>query len=204
VRAVVVGSGRSGSKWAAVVLRVAGYRAGHEQAYTTGMLADDSPPDHRWAEVLDVDCTLAAVPYLLGLTQVRRVLLVRHPLGFATSLCSSGPLLAGSAPAGLTTHLHAHHPDVMAATSEAEAAVRFWTVWNSMAAKHADVILRLEDVTPAGLVAACDLVPRLAMLPVPPVGAGPRDVPVSWDDVPDDVADEARTLAARMFGYHDG
>lgn len=197
-RFVVTGTGRCGTKWAATALRTAGILCGHEQVFTTDMLPQAQSP--RWG-AFEGDSSLAAVPYMLTPGIARRVLLVRHPLGFAGSLLRVGPLLAGSQPDGLTRYLKARHPHVFDTDRETTAALRYWTVWNRQAADHADVVLRIEEVTVADLLVAVERTPRWPTYPVDPTNVGPNGDDLRWGVQDPETAIDARNLA-REFGYN--
>lgn len=202
-RVVVTGTGRSGTKWCATVLRLGGILCGHEQVFTTGQF--DGMTEQEWGP-FEADSSLAAVPFLDRHPQARKVLVVREPLAFAGSILAVGPLLCGSQPRALADHLARRHPWVLDAPTEAGAALRWWAVWNGQGASHADVTLRLEGLTPDVLYDACGVVPRWPTFPFDrPVNAGAADkTAVTWGGCGDpDAVDAALPLAAR-FGYGDG
>lgn len=150
-RFLITGTGRSGTKWCATALRCAGIYCGHEQVFATAMLPNHNPP--RWTS-LQGDASLAAMPYMAELPDVTKVLVVRHPLAFVSSMLKVGPFLTGSQPAGLVEYIDATFPDVMASENEVEAALRFWLHWNQTARQHCDSWLRLEDLTVPKLLEA--------------------------------------------------
>lgn len=150
-RFLITGTGRSGTKWCATALRIAGVYCGHEQVFATAMLPEHNSP--YWGDLVG-DSSLAAMPYMAELPGVTKVLVVRHPLDFVSSMLKVGPLLAGVQPAGLQEYLTVTFPDVMTAKNEVEAALRYWLHWNRTARPHAQAVLRIEDLTVPALLAA--------------------------------------------------
>jgi hypothetical protein len=150
-RFLITGTGRSGTKWCATALRIAGVYCGHEQVFATAMLPQHHEP--HWGRLVG-DSSLAAMPYMEELPNVTKVLVVRHPLDFVSSMLKVGPLLDGGQPAGLKEYLTVTFPDVMTAENEVEAALRYWLHWNRAALPQAQAVLRIEDLTVAALLAA--------------------------------------------------
>lgn len=209
---VIAGTGRSGTKWAAAALRSAGWLCGHEQVFPTDMLRHAPVGKDGFSEPtsigrldggpFDGDSSLAAMPWLPYLSDdVRKVLLVRHPLDVVASLLATGPLLAGSQPVGLMKYLHREMPDVVdGGQSEVDAAARYWMRWNLAAARHADTVLRLEDATVDVLCQYVRVEPRWPTFPMAPVNCGPGDVTVRLDMLTPPVRGNL-VAAAEMFGY---
>lgn len=200
MRFVVAGTGRSGTKWCATVLRVAGHACGHEQVFMTGRLARAPDWDSRWADGWDGDSSLAAVPFLPRLQHLTRLLVVRHPLTFAGSICRVGPLLERSQPEGLHAYLDDAYPWIADAPDDVAAAIDYWIAWNRAALPHVDRVARIEDLHSFLLLDLLGLHPRWHTFPLPPVNVGPSGDDPTWDDLDPARADAARTLADEL-GY---
>lgn len=142
-RFVIAGTGRSGTKWCATALRVAGVLCGHEQVFCTEQLVDMGP--QTWHD-FEGDASLAAVPFLDRHDDCRRVLVVRHPLDVAASFLHVGPFTHGSQPRGLLAYLERRLPTVLDAENEVTAALQYWVLWNQMALAVVDEVARLEDL----------------------------------------------------------
>lgn len=196
MRFVITGTGRSGTKWCATVLRVAGIACGHEQVFTTANLSTHASAS--WG-VLQGDSSLAAVPHL-GRLDCRRVLVVRHPLDVAASFARVGGFLVGNQPAGLLRYLHRQHPSIFVRPDEVSAAVAYWTEWNRTAVEHADRVVLLEDLTPDLLYETVGVEPAWPPYPIARMNVGPTGDRPQWDDLSDDLRDSAQALAAE-FGY---
>jgi len=196
VKFVIAGTGRSGTKWCATVLRVGGVYCGHEQVYPTKTLIE--PRSIVWGDY-EGDASLAAVPFLAE-ADAWRVLVVRHPLDVAASIVRTGGFLAGNQPSALLHYVRRHHPQVFDQPDELSAAVAYWTAWNIHAEPHADRIVLLEDLTVPAVFDAVRLAPRWQRFPLGAVNTGPSGVRPQWDDIEPAVRDTAQQVASR-FGY---
>jgi hypothetical protein len=145
-RAVVIGSGRSGTGFMAAVLTAAGLDAGHEAFWHAhgGLHASQ----------LDVDCSWLALPAIEFGNHPepwtgRTLHVVRHPVDTVRSLL--GTALFDPAMTGNTYAAHAwmHSPraGVLVGHNALHAAVEFWCDWNARCAAVADATVRLEDAT---------------------------------------------------------
>lgn len=200
-RFIVAGTGRSGTKWCATALRVAGLLCGHEQVFTTAQLVRNDPP--RWRQFAG-DSSLAATPLLHRYPQMTRILVVRHPYDFAQSWLFNGSFLANGAPADLTRFVGRRFPEVLSAANDTEATLLYWCVWNETALAHVNEVLPLEQLDLPTLLAATKHRHRWPLYPFSGVkvnysGAG-RLAPSSLRNVPSDTLD--RTVAlANTLGY---
>ena len=193
------GTGRSGTKWCATALRNGGIYCGHEQVFATAMLPHHHAP--RWV-AFDGDSSLAAVPYFEDLPHATKILVVRDPYTFVSSMLKAGPLMAGSQPAGLTEYLYAQFPDIFESANEPEAAMRYWVHWNRLGARYADHLFRLEELVPGDLFSAIGVEPKWHQYPIGIVNHAPNYAKGEYDvDCIDDrLRQEAEDLAFE-FGY---
>jgi hypothetical protein len=199
-RFVITGTGRSGTKWCATALRCAGVYCGHEQVFATAMMPNHDPP--RWGD-FEGDSSLAAVPYLIDLPDVIRVLVVRDPFSVVSGFLKAGPFIAGSQPAGMIEYLDQRFPGIRQSKTEAEGALRYWLAWNRTAVQNADVVLRLEDLTVDMLLKAIGREPRWHPYPLGPINQSPSYARGYYEasDIPDYLFREAMEEAAN-FGYY--
>lgn len=192
---IITGTGRSGTKWCATVMRLAGYRCGHEQVFKTEQLPEFG--DQEW-EDFEGDSSLAAAPFLHRWFDSRKVLVVRHPLSVVASFIHNGPLTEDGQPEGLMRFLHANYPEIPLADSELEAVLRYWVLWNSLAMDEVDVVVKLEDLTPETLLEAVGVEPRWPLFPFDePVNAS-VETPITPDSI--EAYPRAGELAAQL-GY---
>lgn len=200
-RFIITGTGRSGTKWCATALRCAGIYCGHEQVFSTALLPVYGTP--RWPDEMEGDSSLAAVPYLKHYDDMTRVLVVRDPFSVVSGFLKAGPFLAGSQPAGLTEYVDKRHPEIRQSRTEAEAALRYWLAWNRTAVEHADVVLRIEDLTVDVLLKAVGREPRWHTYPLGPINQSPSYARGYFraDDIPDALFREAIEEASN-FGYY--
>lgn len=196
---VITGTGRCGTKWCATALRNAGIYCGHENVFATAMMPAHGTP--RWGE-FEGDSSLAAVPYLGEMHDVRKVLMVRNPFRFVSSMLKVGPFMTGSQPAGLVEYITEMMPDVMRSDTEVEAALRFWLHWNALGHVRADVTLRIESTTQPMLLDAIERIPRWMTYPIGIVNhaANYSMGEYTIDGVPAALIEAVRNQAAR-FGY---
>lgn len=143
-RAVVVGSGRSGTGYMAAVLTAAGLDAGHEAFWHAhgGLHASQ----------LDVDCSWLALPAIEFGNHPepwtgRTLHVVRHPVATVRSLLGTGlfaPDLTGN-PYAAHARMHSPRAAALAEFNPLHAAVEFWCDWNARCAAVADATVCLED-----------------------------------------------------------
>lgn len=196
-RFVITGSGRSGTKWCATVLRVRGILCGHEQVFATGQLIKGGGYD--WGPFAG-DSSLAAVPALPKLDGVIRILVVRHPLDVADSFRRVGSILHGSLPRGLDIYLRRHHLHIFNRPDELAAGVDYWLTWNRLAADHVDHVVQLEGLTGDRLTGLAGVEPVWPGFPVGPVNVGPASKRPDWSEIPERLRNEVQKFA-RQVGY---
>lgn len=204
MRFVIAGTGRSGTKWCATTLRVAGIYCGHEQMFSPEMLfhLDGPLPRHRH---FAGDASFCAVPFLSRLDSFRRVLVVRHPLACAASWIRAGGLLRGGHRPGVSYRLAHDHPDVLDADDEQEATLRYWLGWNRRGVEHADRVAPIEDLDGSELLRLCGYSePAWEPFPLGPVNAtrpGSTAELDRWPDrLPSGLVDDVRAFAVEL-GY---
>lgn len=153
---LIGGTGRSGTKWCAAVLRVAGYECGHEDTYPPREL------DEWVIGFAEYEASCALPAYFEHIDYDRKVLVVRHPYSFAGSWVRNGP------PTGIVEYVSERFG--IRAFDPIRWALEYWEQWNRMGAEHADEIVRLEDLDADRLLAVCGLPWRWTPMPVPAVG----------------------------------
>lgn len=146
-RAVVIGSGRSGTGFMAAVLKAAGLDAAHEGYWH----AHGGPH----ASQLDVDCSWLALPAIEHGTYGSNtapwtgptIHVVRHPVDTVRSLLGTGLFnidMDGN-PYAMHAWMHARSAGMLVGHHPLHAAVEFWCEWNARCRAVADATLRLED-----------------------------------------------------------
>lgn len=143
-RAVVIGTGRSGTGYMAALLKTAGIDAGHEAHWH----AHSGPH----ASQLDVDCSWLALPAIEGNSwggpwTGRTLHVVRHPVDTVRSLLGTGlfNIEMSENPYAVHAWMHARSAGMLVGHHPLHAAVEFWCEWNARCAAVADATVRLED-----------------------------------------------------------
>ncbi len=205
-RAVIVGTGRSGTGWCAAALRAAGVRCGHQDAIRHDQVLGAPIEWGDW----EVEASFEATPLLpeLRAGEVWTLLIVREPLAVIRSwveLGAFGPNM-DSTYGKWAEVLRLHFPAVLVERTPIERAARYWHDLNAFALANADAWLRIEWLTPAELTAAVGFgepggVDRL------PEGAWNRrraakrrTVEIIGDDLPSGLRADVGGLARRL-GY---
>lgn len=207
-RFVVTGTGRSGTRWCAHLLRAAGVNCGHEQVFTFRVALGRRP--HRWREFA-ADSSWLAVPLLPAL-RVPAYLVVRHPLKVAHSMLQLG-WFAQDQRRDVNGVIYQHLPQVRDEATREDKALAMWLHWNLTALPYAAHVFRLEHLLTTG---GADLLTAAGRGPVPPaeleaIAADParRNTktdrkrpadPPRWGDFRPELAVAARRVA-QMFGY---
>lgn len=158
---VVIGSGRSGTGWAARHLTAAGVACGHESVFDWHPSSHParrldypgrtpSPHEPPAGIALRAESSLAAIAYLAAVPRSARVWhLARDPLRVVRSWAST-PLLVTDTPYG--RFARAHVPELAAEPTLAGASARWVAAWNLRGHAAADALGlaykldRLEDV----------------------------------------------------------
>ncbi|HET7584817.1 MAG TPA: hypothetical protein VFK13_07920 [Gemmatimonadaceae bacterium] len=161
MRFVVTGTGRSGTGYAAKLFNAAGLRCGHEDVFTDkpglwdsaaprqGLVARAKEPLGRAKEELrrrrthfEGDASWMAVPRLARFKGVS-FLQLRHPIPVIRSFMGtkffSNPLEHRAQRRFASAHFEITGDDI-------RDAMRWWTFWNGLAAAHATMVYRLEDM----------------------------------------------------------
>lgn len=139
-RFAIIGTGRSGTGYAAAIMQANGINCGHEGWFR--------PADDR-TDGLDGDASWLAVPTIEAGTWTGPVAhIVRHPIHVVRSLVGIRFFHheMADAPYPQFAREHCHqvadpHLDPVA------AAVEWWVTWNERCARLAHVKLRVEDLT---------------------------------------------------------
>lgn len=180
MKAVVIGSGRCGSRAVARWLSASGRRAGFEDVFTTEAVTAGGPFD--WGD-FTVDVSWRAMP-VVPLPGVQVVQLVRHPLDVITSMVALG----FHDDAGARAVVGVGCPNVYLHDSPHARAAHHWLAWNARLDNVAGVRWRIEDLG----------------LPVDPNTWTARSVTprAGWSDLPAGLATVVRSYA-RRYGYGD-
>lgn len=142
-RAVIIGTGRSGTGYMSrVVTEATGHATcGHEAWFRA--IGDPEPG-------FDVDSSWLALPAMeVGIWFGPAVHVVRHPVACVGSLLRTeffGVLANTPYPAFALGHCKAA-ADALAAAGPVAAAVEFWANWNARCAAVSQLTVRLEDVS---------------------------------------------------------
>jgi hypothetical protein len=202
VKLLVSGCGRSGTKFLARAIAVAGVTCTHEEAFTP-----DRAGTGEWAE-WQAEVSWCAAPHT-PLAGVHVVHLVRHPLDVIRSRVDKGTFAIRWSTKDEQPRLgpwarwaYRWCPGMKLARTEIEASAIHWVQWNRLVV--ADEVLRLEDVDVATITRLARIVDPSASgivtLP-PPVDAIPtakRSPRPTWDDL---AAVPGFEAMARRFGY---
>ncbi len=204
LRFVVVGSGRSGTAYAAAVFCRLGIPCGHEAVFGWG-----HPPDPR----LLGDSSFCAAPFLGWFSGVV-FHQVRHPLAVLQSVVATGFF---HDPGPYVPHLalvERFLPDLGRATTPIEKAIRFVLGWNLMCEPHAHLRWQVETLAPSTLRAAARLLGEersldqcadaLAAVPTDLnrlETRGLRRVVLGWEDLPAAGSTDDLVALAKRYGY---
>lgn len=234
-RFIVAAVGRSGTTWTAHALTAAGVRTSHEVTFHPRVRRPVWAPDVRGEAAWEAVPFLDRYPDALVVHQVRHPLLVirstddNHVFGpfppltgvrraavnarsaarqLAKRLRRPSPLevTGGAILPDYAAFIERHCPAVAAEHDHLAKSTRWWLEWNRMTEPHADVRVRIEDLTP-GSPALADLLERVGGGDVDAIAevsstTNQRKVgePLTWDDLPDHLRDDVRAMAER-YGY---
>ncbi|GAA2108076.1 hypothetical protein [Streptomyces synnematoformans] len=142
-RFAITGTGRSGTGYLAALMEANGITCGHE-----GWWRPDGIGRHTGG--LTGDASWLALPAIeTGAWSGPVALVVRHPVNTVRSLVGTKLFEPGDHDTHLTTayrrFAHTHCPQT-ASLDPLQAAVEFWSDWNTRCAAVADVKLRIEDL----------------------------------------------------------
>jgi len=216
-RAVITGTGHSGTAWIARALNLAGIAATHEGIFTLTRRPDP------WPAALTADVSLAATPYLAALdVDIVPVVVVRDPLEVLNSFLR-GWTFAASCPCHPDTpRAHLDSPlgrfiarHVSLPSAELDATARYVTDWHRLATaiRPDAAVLRIEDLNGEGLAELLDVfdaghvaryLHELELLPTDYNAHGPTGLnrpPFSWSTLPGSAATDALRGHADRLGY---
>lgn len=146
-RFVIVGTGRSGTRYCAELFRSCGIRCGHQDVFRHEHTLGMATP--VWWN-FDGDSSFEAVPMLEGITKdgVIAVLVVRHPLEVVQSWLSLGVFKDTMS----QTHslffqvLEARFPEVMSEPTPVARAARYYLTWNAAASRYSSAVIALSHL----------------------------------------------------------
>lgn len=145
-RLLVTGCGRSGTGFAAQVLRHAGINCGHEDVFK---LNGSRPYFARDWGKYGAESSWLAVPYLANRELYdTAVLLVRHPLAVIRSwmqlnLLSDEPV-TDSVRREVLNAVYRFRPEVQREASQLDRCAAMWFYWNTAALPYVNTIVRHE------------------------------------------------------------
>ena len=142
MRTLIVGTGRSGTRWITDTLNSQGVSAAHQAVRHAHVLGES----FSWPDV-EVVCSFEAVP-IMSRFECRRLLVVRNPddtigswlrMGaFGDEMRSEFALWAGV--------LDRRFPGVLEEATRQDRAAHYWVVWNMYASMWADDISILDRI----------------------------------------------------------
>lgn len=143
MKTLIVGTGRSGTGWCAEVLNRAGIKCGHQAVFKHAQALGWEPVD--WGD-WEADSSYEAVPMLHRLTDVRVILVVRHPLDTIRSWLEHGAFGDDMATRfrDFTRVLQTRFPQVLEHYTPIDRAAAYWLWWNRYADAFADATIKLE------------------------------------------------------------
>lgn len=142
MRTLIVGTGRSGTKWIAETLNSQGVSAAHQTIRHAHVLGEPLVlPD------VDVVCSFEAVP-IMRRFDCRKLLVVRNPddtIGSWLRMGAFGENMRSEF-ALWSAVLDRWFPTVLQEQTAAERAAHYWLVWNMYASMWADDVCRLDQI----------------------------------------------------------
>ena len=143
MRTLIVGTGRSGTKWITETLDDQGIVAEHQtirHAHTLG-------ERFKWPTDVEVIVSFEAVP-IMGQIEARRLLVVRHPDDTIGSWLKMGAFqdTMRSEYAMWAAVLDRWFPTVLQETTPQDRAAHYWLTWNLYAFGWADSYSRLDRI----------------------------------------------------------
>lgn len=145
---IICGTGRSGTTYCQAVLRVCGVNCSHQQVFTW---ANYTTRFWDWRD-RDGDSSYMAVPLLDKITQyepdTRIVLVKRNPLRVAWSWLGRGAFAddMDTALPDFASILNERFPDVLAADTPHDRAMRYVEAWNGYAEQYAHHVFDIESL----------------------------------------------------------
>ena len=147
MRTLIVGTGRSGTKWIVETLNSQGINSAHQLIRHAHVLGE--PFD--WPEDVEVIVSFEAVPIMCQI-EARRLLVIRHPddtIGSWLKMGAFGDLMR-SEYAMWSAVLDRWFPAVLQEATPQDRAAHYWIVWNLHAAMYCDGQTRLDEITHTG------------------------------------------------------
>jgi len=215
-RFVITGCQRSGTMYAAMVMREAGVSCGHELFFRPGAPCFLGPPYPRG------DSSWCAAPYLHRLPTGTLVFhQVRHPLHVIRSSLSNTTVFdkRNSDTVMFRKFIEAHCPDVVS-ECRVSACLSYWVLWNCMVEESAArlglpyIRYRVEAMEPdilQEMLSALSEKPSQALL-VRALQSVPKNtnqkrvrhrssLGIAWKDMPDGDMKQRAEMMALLYGY---
>lgn len=125
---VIVGTGRSGTRYCSALLKASGVRCGHEEVYTHSVAMNGRRPEWNG---LDVDASWMAVPFVHG-HELRSIHVVREPLSVVRSMLQLGWFYPGERKQ-ISRIVERHRPEIVRYKCREDKALALWLEWNRIA-----------------------------------------------------------------------
>ena len=205
---LVTGTGRSGTGYFAELFRAHGINCGHQDVFRHDTVEAQS---WDWRDY-EGEASFEAVPALPQLRRegVKIALVTRHPLDVISSWLSLGVFGDNfrsdySLWHGAMTRSFPYFDGCLDVDDPVVAAAEYWCLWNNLAAKNADLVVRLEDSRERKVFECFGLKsdPSITERVSKKTNARDEDkvpVKVGWDDIPDYMATRLKVVGAD-FGY---
>lgn len=198
-RFVIVGTGRSGTRYISRVLSTAGIRCGHEDWWTMGTRAIRLLGDASWLALFNLNGFRGRVYHQ-----------VRDPIDVISSLASTSmnPEWRGRHPTSHAFHRHRSQYVTFGGDPLVDA-MQFVDLYLTEAERVAERTWRVEDVDSEIIIQiAADIGRRLtrqaveaAFRNVPPTTHNREHELLRWDELPDGPLKERLILHAQGYGY---
>ena len=143
MRTLIVGTGRSGTKWIVETLNVNGIAAAHQTIRHAHVLGEP----FVWPEAVEVIVSFEAVPLLPRLS-CRKLLVVRNPDDVIGSWLKQGAFQDNmrSEYVAWAAVLDRWFPAVLKEPTPQDRAAHYWVVWNMHAAMYCRETCRLNEI----------------------------------------------------------
>lgn len=205
---VVTGCGRSGTMFAARVMRDAGVECGHEAVFKLEPVGSTVDWTHR-----DADSSWIAVPYLRHHALYSKMaLVVRHPLRVIRSWMELDLLTDNSrhqVNAVVDHVVYSFRPEIRTEVTQLNRCAAMWYHWNSAALPYANGVVRHEALihNASLLLDVFDVDTQVDARAIGVVNGRPHEKSrqvgnLGWDDIRPKLSREIRRLA-QSLGYYD-
>jgi hypothetical protein len=209
-RFLIVGTGRSGTRFMSHLMRSAGINCGHESVYTLKFATQNAPSRDRrpsWGNY-EADSSWLAVPYLDRL-DIPSIQVVRHPLATVQSMLELG-WFSGQRRNVIPQIIFSSRPEIRYEKTRPDKCLAFWIYWNQTAQMYArrwfslehfnywDMKMLLGEVgQPADRKVDWNVMEKLADDPVA-TNKKPKDEREPWDITWDSFRPRLKKIARRM------